>query len=135
SGVGGAVVASPRWRRLRPQIGACALLFGAASWVGILVLGIMKWVEIYTWARTGLAASDAGFRFHQLLASGMSMIVLGVPSGLIGAVLTLWIRAMAGGSAALGNQVGRLLTWNTLGAVAGVLVTGFGLMPHVGLRW
>src|SRR5436190_10617232 len=64
----------------------------------------------------------------------MSMIVLGVPAGLIGAVLPLWIRTLAVEPAGLGQQVGRLLTWNTVGAVAGVLFTGFGLMPHVGLR-
>ncbi len=39
-----------------------------------------------------------------------------------------------GEQAALANRVGRLLTWNTLGAVLGVLFTGFVLMPHVGLR-
>ena len=133
-GLGGAVVASPRWQRLRLETSTCTLLLGAATWVGVLVLGITKWVEIYMWARTGLAASPTGYRFHQLLASGMSTIVLGVPAGLIGAVLPLWIRALAVESVALGNQVGRLLTWNTLGAVAGVLFTGFGLMPHVGLR-
>jgi predicted membrane-bound spermidine synthase len=133
-GLGGAVVASPRWQRLRRETSTCALLLGAATWVGFLVLGITKWVEIYLWAKTGLAASLTGFQFHQVLASGMSMIVLGVPAGLIGAVLPLWIRALEAGSAGLGNQVGRLLTWNTLGAVAGVLFTGFGLMPNVGLR-
>src|SRR6185503_2301254 len=91
-------------------------------------------VEFYMQDKTGLAASEMGYRFHQLLAAGMSMVVLGVPGGLLGAVLPLWIRALGDESKALGNQVGRLLTWNTVGAVVGVLLTGFGLMPHVGLR-
>src|SRR5882724_10645521 len=81
-GLGGGVVASPRWQRLRRETSTCALLFGAAAWVGVLVLGITQWVEIYMRAKTGLAASEVGFRFHQVLASGMSMIVLGVPAGL-----------------------------------------------------
>jgi hypothetical protein len=110
------------------------LLLFAAGWIGVLVLGITEWVEFYMRAKTGLAASDMGYRFHQLLAAGMSAVVLGVPAGLLGAVLPLWIRALAAESQALGNQVGRLLTWNTVGAVAGVLLTGFGLMPLIGLR-
>src|SRR6185503_537975 len=57
-----------------------------------------------------------------------------VPAGLLGAVLPLWIRALGDESKTFGDQVGRLLTWNTVGAVGGVLLTGFGLMPHVGLR-
>jgi predicted membrane-bound spermidine synthase len=133
-GLGSAVVASPRWQRLRKETSACALLLFAAGWIGVLVLGITEWVEFYMQAKTGLAASDMGYRFHQLLAAGMSAVVLGVPAGLLGAVLPLWIRSLGAESRALGDQVGRLLTWNTVGAVAGVLLTGFGLMPWVGLR-
>jgi len=44
------------------------------------------------------------------------------------------IRAESAGGIALGNKVGTLLTWNTLGAVAGTLVAGFVLMPLIGLR-
>ena len=133
-GLGSAVVASPRWHRIRRETSTCALLLIAAGWIGVLVLGITTWVEFYMRAKTGLAASAMGYRFHQLLAAGMSMVVLGVPAGLLGAVLPLWIRALGAESKALGDQVGRLLTWNTVGAVAGVLLTGFGFMPHVGLR-
>jgi predicted membrane-bound spermidine synthase len=133
-GLGAAVIASPRLQRLRREIGSCALLMTAAGIIGILVLGITLWVEFYARAKSGLAPSDMGYRYHQLLAAGMSMIVLGVPAGLLGAVLPLWIRTLAAESAALGDRVGRLLTWNTLGAVVGVLTTGFLLMPNLGLR-
>ncbi len=44
------------------------------------------------------------------------------------------MRAVSAGGVPLGAQVGALLTWNTLGAVAGTLVTGFLLMPLCGLR-
>jgi spermidine synthase len=57
-----------------------------------------------------------------------------VPAGLIGAVLPLMIRLISHGESGLGAGVGRLLTWNTIGAVAGVLLTGFVIMPRVGLR-
>jgi spermidine synthase len=49
-------------------------------------------------------------------------------------VLPLMIRAMSIGGELLGARVGALLTWNTLGAVAGTLIAGFVLMPLCGLR-
>lgn len=49
-------------------------------------------------------------------------------------MLPLWIRNIAANTSTLGSHVGRLLTWNTCGAVVGVLITGFVLMPSVGLR-
>src|SRR5213594_2596846 len=36
-GLGSAVVASPRWQRLRKETSACALLLCAAGWIGVLV--------------------------------------------------------------------------------------------------
>src|ERR1051326_2459429 len=133
-GLGSAVVASPRWQHLRGEASTSALLLTAAGWIGVLVLGITEWVDFYSLAKTGLAASEVGYRYHQLLAAMMSIVVLGVPAGLLGAVLPLWIRALATGRSALADQVGRLLTWNTVGAVVGVLLTGFVLMVHAGLR-
>src|SRR5207247_3858256 len=106
----------------------------AAGLVGILLLGMDRWVMFYLLAKSGLAMSEVGFRYHQLLAGAMSLVVLGLPAGLLGAVLPLWMRALAETTFALADQVGRLLTWNTVGAVLGVLVTGFVLMPNAGLR-
>ena len=75
-----------------------------------------------------------GFRYYQILTAGMALVVLGIPAGLLGAVLPLWIRQAGETTKGLGVEVGRLLTWNTIGAVIGTLMTGFVLMPHVGLR-
>jgi spermidine synthase len=44
------------------------------------------------------------------------------------------IRIESARTGSLGNKVGILLTWNTLGAVGGTLIAGFVLMPWVGLR-
>jgi len=133
-GVGASIIASPRIKRLQRETHSCVLLLLAAGVIGILVLGIQKWVMFYLVAKSGLAPSDVGYRYHQILAAGMSMVVLGVPAGLLGAVLPLWIRTLADAASGLGDRVGRLLTWNTLGAVIGVLLTGFVFMPRFGLR-
>lgn len=144
-GLGSGVIASPRLRRWKSETLIIALLLAAALWIGLLVLRIETWVELYRAARTGLARNTTGYTYHQFLVVLFSMLVLGAPAAMLGAVLPLLIRTLAlraeGGEpgqntagAVLGRTVGRLLTWNTLGAVVGVLLTGFFLMPHVGLR-
>ena len=133
-GIGSAVIASPRVRRWPAEKSAVIFLLATACWVGCMVLAIEQWVEGYRLARLGLARNSTGYLYHQVLAGLMALIVLGVPAALNGAVLPLWIRSFSERSGDLGNHVGRLLTWNTLGAVAGVLTTGFFLMPVIGLR-
>jgi spermidine synthase len=109
-------------------------LLVAAAWLGLLVLNIENWVKFYCWAMTGVARTSVGYLFHHLLTGFVSIVLLGVPAALLGAVLPLLIRAHCRESATLGNHVGRLLKWNTLGAVAGVIATGFIIMPGAGLR-
>jgi len=110
------------------------LLAGAAAWVTLLVFNIEKWADFYRLVRTGLAPSFMGYVYNQFFTAGLALVVIGVPAAGIGAVLPLLIRAHSHQDSPLGSEVGRLLTWNTLGAVAGTLLTGFGLMPLVGLR-
>jgi len=133
-GLGGAMAASPRLKmQVRWRLATVALLVSAV-WVGLLVAKMEAWVEVYRWAATGLARSGTGYQFHQGLTAVLSFLVLGVPVSLIGLVLPLYIRIGEGPGSSLGDRVGRLLTWNILGATAGLMVTLFGLMPWMGLR-
>jgi spermidine synthase len=132
-GLGSAWIASARRRASSEWIVVVAVCT-AAAWVALLVFNIGEWVDFYRIARTGLARTPVGYVFHELLTTGMSLVILGLPAALIGAVLPLMMRAVSEGSGHLGARVGALLTWNTVGAVCGTLVTGFVLMPMVGLR-
>ena len=132
-GLGSAWIASPR-RRSPSERMIVLLLSAAALWVAILVFNIEKWVDVYRIAHTGLGRNLVGYFYHQLLATGMSLLILGVPAAFIGSVLPLMIRAVSSEGAPLGARVGVLLTWNTIGAVCGTLFTGFVLMPAIGLR-
>jgi spermidine synthase len=132
-GLGSAIAASPRLQRWRYESMIFTALLIAAASVGILVIGIEQWVEAYRHVRVGLARTQMGYRFYQIIAGGFSMVVLGIPAGLIGAVLPLCLRLVSNHEG-FGGRVGRLLTSNTLGAVVGVLITGFILMPSIGLR-
>ncbi|MGH8281155.1 MAG: spermidine synthase [Gammaproteobacteria bacterium] len=110
------------------------LLCVAAAWVTVLVFNIERWVDFYRLARTGLARTPTGYVYNELLTVAISVVILGLPAAWIGAVLPLMIRAVSHADKPLGKKVGILLTWNTLGAVIGVLLTGFVVMPWLGLR-
>lgn len=133
-GLGSAWIASPRRRGRSSERMIVLLLCTAAAWVALLVFNIEHWVDFYRMARTGLGRTEVGYVYHELLTVGISLVILGLPAACIGAVLPLMIRAVSHEDAPLGAKVGALLTWNTLGAVAGTLLTGFVLMPQAGLR-
>ena len=132
-GLGSAWIASPRRSGSSERI-VVLLLCIAAAWVALLVFNIERWVDLYRIARTGLARTPAGYVYHELLTVGIALVVLGLPAAWIGAVLPLMIRTVSREGSAFGARVGALLTWNTLGAVVGTLITGFILMPAIGLR-
>ena len=133
-GLGSAVVASPGFKRIRGEAAAIFLLLGSALLIGLVVQNIENLVSLYVSAETGFNRNLVGYRYNQIFAGIVSVCVLGLPAAMLGAVLPLSIRVAADTSDFLGDRVGRLLTWNTLGAVAGSLVTGFVLMPEIGLR-
>ncbi len=133
-GLGSAWIASPRRRGRSSERMIVLLLCLAAVWVTVLVFNIERWVDFFRIARTGLARTPTGYVYNELLTVFISVVILGLPAAWIGAVLPLMIRAVSHKDKPLGENVGKLLTWNTLGAVVGVLLTGFVVMPWLGLR-
>jgi len=133
-GVGSAVIASPRFNRWSKKGATVFLLLVASIFVGVVVFNFVNLVEIYRHVRVDLNATPVGWRAYLIFISLMSLGVLGLPAAALGAVLPLCIRIVSEASPLLGDRVGRLLVWNTLGAVAGVLLAGFVLMPQIGLR-
>lgn len=69
-----------------------------------------------------------GFR---LLAS---LLVMAVPTCLMGASFPLLIEGLRGGEQHLGRRVGSAYALNTLGAIVGSTLTGFLLLPALGSR-
>jgi len=133
-GLGSVFISSWRFVKGREHGFLYILLLGAGTLVSVYVIYIEQWIVIYSQARSGLASNAAGYIWHQLLISGLAICLLGVPAALLGAVVPLAIRTVAETPSLIGQKVGRLLTWNTIGAVVGVLLTGFVLMPLFGLR-
>ncbi len=61
-------------------------------------------------------------------------VVLFIPTFFMGGTLPILVRGLTRNSAELGMRVSQLYWVNTLGAVAGALVSGFVLLPALGLR-
>jgi spermidine synthase len=133
-GFGSAVISSPRRRHWPKEITTILLLLVASALIGLLVFHIEKLATLYLYMQSGLSRTLVGYSLHEILAALISICVLGLPAAALGSVLPLWMRAVPETSDLLGDHVGRLVTWNTLGAVVGVLLTGFVLMPKIGMR-
>jgi len=131
--VGSAVIASPRCKHWPKEMTTIMLLLAASGMIGLLVYNIEKLAALYLYAQDGLQHTYMGYCYHQILTTVISIVVLGLPAAALGSVLPLWIRGSET-SHYLADRVGRLLTWNTLGAVGGVLLAGFVLLPGIGLR-
>lgn len=63
----------------------------------------------------------------------ISFLILIIPTGLMGATLPVLIRQAVQAEEQIGERVGLLYALNTAGAVIGVLVAGFILLPSLGL--
>ncbi|MEO8274609.1 MAG: fused MFS/spermidine synthase [Thermoanaerobaculia bacterium] len=66
----------------------------------------------------------------QLLGAGLLLLP---PTFLMGASLPLLVRSGARQEGEVGGRIGWLYAANTVGAAAGALVTGFFLLPHLGV--
>ena len=74
------------------------LLCVAAAWVTLLVFNMEQWVDFYRIARIGLSRTPEGYVYHELLTTGIALVILGIPAALIGAVLPLMMRAVSAGA-------------------------------------
>jgi spermidine synthase len=64
----------------------------------------------------------------------LSVVAMLVPTLFIGATFPCAVKAVAHAVNRVGFDVGRLYAFNTLGAIAGTVVTGFVLIPLIGVQ-
>ncbi|HEY6549249.1 MAG TPA: fused MFS/spermidine synthase, partial [Vicinamibacteria bacterium] len=103
---------------------------GIAGAAVVLPLAIGSAASLLAPLYDGPSASPLAFRLGRL---ALSFIILAVPTTAMGATLPLLVslrQAPAGGEAA---AAGNLYTWNTLGAVAGALLTPLAALPALGM--
>lgn len=104
-----------------------------------LAIGVCSVLVLYIFAklptlieRFTLADTYGGAIRAEWFAAGVTMLV---PTLLIGATFPAAARAYGGEGDDVGNRIGRLYAFNTLGAMAGSLLAGFALIPLLGLQW
>ncbi len=111
--------------------GTMQVAMGATALLSLPLLAhSFDWVG---WLMQALARNDDGYALY-LLGSALIAIAVMLPAALFAGttlpLFTLALRRAGGGESALG----RIYALNTLGAIAGVLLTVHALIPLLGLR-
>lgn len=101
---------------------AVPLLISVASWLLISVAGDQP------------RPPSASYAWQPLTYFLIAVGVLGVPTILMGATLPMLLRYAVRDNRHLGQRTAVIYATNTLGAVLGVLVAGFWLLPLLGLN-
>ena len=105
--------------------GLVAVLEVALLGKGLIVAQTWAEAAVYQWTGSGFAGMCARF------AVAAASFVL-APTLLLGAAFPAVLR-IASGEQRVGRDVGAVLAGNTLGGIAGTLLTGFLLLPALGL--
>jgi spermidine synthase len=105
------------------------LLAGASGVLSLAGLAAVRWLYLLIYpAVGGLQPLLLLLRFFG------AALVLFIPTFLMGGTFPILVQSMNRHSAKLANRVSLLYWTNTLGAVAGTLLSGFVLLPVFGLR-
>ena len=127
----GAYVAGRYSSRLRRPLAAYALLeLGIAAAALLIPVGLAGLDPIYRVIWQNFQPQYLTFSFLQFLSAFM---LLFVPTAMMGATLPLLSQACVRQPHQVGRRVGTLYGINTLGAVFGTVLTGFVLLPQLGI--
>ncbi len=131
----GSALYARRADRIRDPWGLFGLLIAAAGLLALLqIAGLGRWlvvaqtqVEMLVLQATGNELAGMCARF-----ATAAVCVVFLPTTLLGAAFPLALR-LSVDSGHVGRDVGTVVALNTLGGIIGVMLTGFLLVPGVGL--
>ena len=134
AGIGcGSLLATPWVGRLRSPLAALAAVEAG--------IGLWALAQVFLFGRLNAsfvvlveALEPHGFAGVGAVQFAALAPILLPPTLLMGASFPLAVRAVSRGAARVGGDVGAVYGANTLGAVAGSLVAGFGLVPWLGTQ-
>ena len=99
---------------------------------GILLLGVFATLPIlYLELYHATYPNQEFFTFLQIL---ISIVLLIIPTSLMGATLPLLLKTYSQDLSSIGRDVGKLDASNSFGAMVGTLVAGFLLIPLLGIQ-
>jgi spermidine synthase len=101
--------------------------------IGLYALAVPTLVALYPDINAAITSSMS-FQLATVIRFLLSLAVFLVPTFLMGATLPILIHALTHNTKRLGHSVATLYGVNTSGAVVGVLVTTFVLLPAIGLH-
>jgi spermidine synthase len=108
-------------------------VLGVAGLVTGLTIGAVPFVFFRVTAGLQYVAAGEGWATYVATAFGLTLLVLALPCTAAGVIFPFLLRLAEGPNARIGHAFGTLSAWNTIGAIAGAAVTGFVLLPAVGL--
>jgi predicted membrane-bound spermidine synthase len=114
-----------------------ALYLGAQALFAVSALGLIAWVQKWLHVDEAYYASlsDAGRAVYRVWLVGRPMLLMvGLPALLMGTAYPLANAQIQRVEGSVGRRAGFLYLANTLGAVLGSLVTGFILLPALGVQ-
>ena len=127
---------SARWvERLRDPGFAFGFLIAAAGWVALIEIATLgHWLVVAQTLLESTVYRIGGSDFARMCArfAVAAISIVFVPTLLLGAAFPAVLRLIVG-EARVGRDVGALVATNTLGGIAGTLLTGFVLVPWLGL--
>jgi spermidine synthase len=129
-GAGAAVFARASQRTPHPVRWLGALHLATALAVGLTYLFTDKVPYLFTYLIKSNAGVDA-ILFCQFTLACITVLPATV---LMGGVFPLTVRVAAGGLDSVGHDVGNAYALNTVGAIVGSFVSGFFLLPKLGLE-
>ena len=134
--MGGLAVGSAAAGRVGPRIQRPLRVYGvieiAIGIYALLVPFLFRWVDnLYTLIWQQL---HPGFFAFSIWRFALSVLLLLIPTALMGATLPVLAAALLKSPGFKSNSVTRLYTCNLLGAIVGTLAAGFVLLPAFGVR-
>ena len=121
--------------RVRNPWAVFGSLIAGAGLIAVLEVAVLgKWLVVAQTFAEAVVVQWTGSDFAGMCARfavAAASFVL-APTLLLGAAFPAVLR-IAVGDTQVGREVGAVLAWNTLGGIAGTLVTGFLLLPALGL--
>lgn len=121
--------------RVRDPWGAFGALIAAAGCVAVLEIATLgSWLMRWQWDVEGvvrsLTSNDTAAMCARFAMASLSIVF--VPSVLLGAAFPAAVRLTASPDR-IGRDVGALVALNTAGSIAGTTLTGFVLLPWLGI--
>ncbi|WP_223434571.1 MULTISPECIES: fused MFS/spermidine synthase [unclassified Pseudomonas] len=131
----GSVLLARRVERIRDPWGVFGLLIAGAGLVALLEIALLgRWLVVAqslaeAWVLS-LGASELPGMSARFAVAALSIVF--VPTLLLGAAFPLALR-LSVGRERVGQDVGAVVAFNTLGGIVGVMLCGFVLIPWLGL--